>query len=93
MEYEYNDRSLRKHRVSRLDANEVLAVGNMTTREFDMPLADNYNLRTMFVGFNYAARLLEIGVELISENKAYVFHGQTVSPHYRELYKETIDNE
>ncbi len=93
MEYEYHDHNLSKHGVSRSDVGEVLAVSNMTTREFDISLSNKDNLRIIFVGFNYAGRLLEIGAELKSENKAYIFHGQSVSPHYRKLYEEKLTNE
>ena len=93
MQYKYNDESLNRHKVSSSDVNEVLAASNITTREFDLPLSSDDNLRVMFVGYNLAGRLLEIGVELITETNAYVFHAQTGSPKYRKLYEQRIANE
>jgi hypothetical protein len=93
MEYEYNEENLRRHGVSITEADEVLDINNPTRRDFDMSLSRRERLRIMFVGFNSAGRLLEIGVEFISENKAYVFHGQAVSPLYRRLYEEKIASE
>jgi hypothetical protein len=78
LDYKYNDESLRRHKVSPADVNEVLAESNVTTRNFDLPIAQEDNLRIMFVGYNFAGRLIEIGVEFISEYEAYVFHAQTV---------------
>lgn len=74
MEYTYNNRSLLRHYVSTSDIHEVLAISNITTRSFDLSLSQQDNLRLMFVGYNLAGRLLEIGVELISETKAHIFH-------------------
>ena len=51
------------------------------------------NLRIMFVGYNLAGRLLEIGIEYKSEIRGYIFHAQSVSPKYRKLYEEEITNE
>ena len=67
MEYGYNDHGLSKHKVSRLDVIEVLSLANITTREFDMPLGVNGNLRIMFVGYNSAGRLLEIGAVRVKD--------------------------
>lgn len=93
MEYNYNNESLSRHNVSRSDVNEILAASNITTRAFDLLLSHGDNLRVMFVGLNLASRLIEVGVEFINENEAYIFHAQTVSPKYRKLYKERIANE
>jgi hypothetical protein len=93
MEYAYNSKSLGRHGVCISDVNEILAMNNVTTREFDMPLSGSDNLRIMFVGYTFAGCLVEIGVEFMSEHQAYVFHGQTVSPKYRKLYQERIGNE
>ncbi|HEY9870605.1 MAG TPA: hypothetical protein V6D08_15675 [Candidatus Obscuribacterales bacterium] len=93
MNYRYNQESLDRHGVSRSDVDEVLAVTNVTTRGFDMELADEGNLRIMFVGYNFAGRLLEVGVEFMSEIEVRVFHAQAVSPKYCQLYKERISNE
>ena len=93
MEYRYNDSGLNGHEVSRSDVNEVLAVYNPTTRDFDLPMSKGDNLRIMFVGYNFAGRLLEVGVEFISEGESYVFHAQTVSPQYRKVYEERIAHE
>jgi hypothetical protein len=73
---------------SHSDVNQVLDVLNSTTRAFDLPLSRRDNLRMMFVGYNFAGQLLEAGVEFFSEQQAYVFHGQPISPKYRKLYKE-----
>lgn len=91
--YEYNQDSLDRHKVSRADVNEVLANSNITTRDFDLSLGQNDELRLMFVGYNLSGRLLEVGVEFVSEVKAYIFHAQTVSPKYRKCYEERIANE
>jgi hypothetical protein len=90
VEYSYNNESLRRHEITRTDVDEVLAVDNPTTRDFDLPLSNYGRLRLMFVGYNFSGRLLEIGVEFISEIKAHIFHAQTVSPRYRKFYNEKI---
>lgn len=88
MEYSYNSESLSRHRVSISDVNEVLAESNSSTCDFELPFGSNGNLRVMFVGYNLAGRLLEIGVEFISELTAYVFHAQAISPRYRRIYEQ-----
>lgn len=93
MEYSYNDKNLNRHGVSRSDVKEVLEIDNISRRDFDMSLSKRENLRSMFVGYNFAGRMLEVGVEFISEERARVFHGQTVSPRYRKLYEAVITNE
>jgi hypothetical protein len=93
MEYRYVDRNLKKHGITRSDVDEVLAVSNPSTRDFEMELSADGNLQVMFIGFTNTGRLLEVAVEFLSENQAKVFHGQVVSPQYRDLYEETIANE
>lgn len=92
MEYSYNDKALHRHGVSRFDVKEVLAIDNTSTREFDMSLSARDNRRIMFVGYNFAGRLLEVGGELISEDRAHVFHGQTASARYRNIYEKAVTN-
>ena len=74
--------------VSRDDVNEIMDLENTSRRNFDLPLSLGERLRVMLVEFNQAGRLLEVGVEFVSEDYAYVFHAQKVSPRYRKLYKE-----
>ena len=83
----YNEESLRRHRVSYSDIDEVLDINNKSRCDFDMELSMRNNPRIMFVGYNLAARLLEVGVEFMDENRIHIFHTQTVSPHYRKLYE------
>lgn len=79
MDYGYNKESLNKHDVTCSDVNEVLAMDNFSTREFDLPSIESDNLRIMFVGYNLAGRLLEIGVEFFSEHDAlYFMHKQSL---------------
>ena len=93
MKYTYNDESLIRHGAARKDVDEVLSDKNISRRDFELLQSIDGNLRLMFVGFNSAGRLLEIGVQFIDENYEHIFHAQAVSPKFHKLYEELIKNE
>jgi len=79
----FDEGNLRKHNVTPEEADQVLDSRNLTTRIFDLAPARNGNERVMFVGFTQEGRLLEIGVEIISDEDEHVFHGMDATKQYR----------
>ena len=79
----YDDRNLKKHKVSRKEVDQVLDSRNLTTNVFDLAPARNGNERTMFVGLTMRGRLLEVGVEAISDEDEHVFHAMNATKQYR----------
>lgn len=88
MVYEYNWDSLNRHGVTPKMINEVLD-GSMVTY---IPIEDANDTCEMIVGYTLTERLLEIGIRYKSENFAFIFHAQTVSPEYRKLFEEEWNN-
>jgi uncharacterized DUF497 family protein len=79
----YDDDNLKKHNVTRQEVDQVLDSRNLTTRVFDLAPARNGNERAMFVGLTLEGRLLEVGVEAISDTDDHVFHAMNATPQYR----------
>lgn len=79
----FDEGNLSKHRVTQEEVDQVLDSRNLTTKVFDLVPARNGNERIMFVGFTQEGRLLEIGVEIISDEDEHVFHGMDATKHYR----------
>lgn len=79
----FDEENLRKHNVTPQEADQVLDSRNLSTRIFDLAPARNGNERVMFVGFTQEGRLLEIGVEIISDEDEQVFHGLDATKQYR----------
>ena len=79
----YDDRNLKKHKVSHQEVDQVLDSRNLTTDVFDLSPARNGNERAMFVGLTMRGRLLEVGVEVFSDTDEHVFHAMTATKQYR----------
>jgi hypothetical protein len=79
----YSLSSLRKHSVTISELIEVLAGDPM---DFDLPEGLNNSTRVMFVGFTYAGRLLEIGIEYLFDESEHVFHAMDATRYYREAF-------
>ena len=79
----YNRRNLKKHGVSTDEVDDILDYRNLSTQIFDLPPARNGNERQMFVGLTWQGRLLEIGVETLSDEDEYAFHGMNATKQYR----------
>lgn len=56
---------------------------NLTTRVFDLVPARNGNERAMFVGLTLQGRLIEVGIETISDIDDHVFHALDATQQYR----------
>jgi len=79
----YDDGNLKKHKVTRQEVDQVLDSRNLTTRVFDLAPARNGNERAMFAGLTLEGRLLEVGVEAISDADEHVFHAMDATQQYR----------
>lgn len=79
----YDDDNLRKHDVTRQEVDQVLDSRNLTTRVFDLIPARNGNERAMFVGLTIEGRLVEVGLEAVSEEDDHVFHAMDATQQYR----------
>jgi uncharacterized DUF497 family protein len=80
----FDEGNLRRHSVTLQEADQVLDARNLTTRVFELSPARNGNERLMFVGFTQEGRLLEIGIEIISDEDEHVFHGMDATKQYRQ---------
>lgn len=79
----YDHSNLKKHKVKIQEVDQVLDSRNLTTRVFDLSPARNGNERVMFVGLTMQGRLLEVGVEAISDEDEHVFHAMSATKQYR----------
>jgi hypothetical protein len=79
----YDDSNLKKHNVTRQEVDQVLDSRNLTTHVFDLVPARNGNERVMFVGVTLEGRVLEVGVEAISDTDEHVFHAMDATKQYR----------
>lgn len=79
----FDDDNLTKHQVTRQEVDQVLDSRNLTTRVFDLAPARNGNERAMFVGLTFQGRLIEVGVEAISDTDDHVFHAMDATKLYR----------
>jgi uncharacterized DUF497 family protein len=79
----YDDTNLKKHKVTSQEADQVLDSRNLTTRVFDLEPACNGNERAMFVGLTLEGRLIEVGLEAISDEDDHVFHAMDATKQYR----------
>lgn len=84
----YNWESLNRHGVTAEMIDEVLQ-GSMVSY---FAIEDPDDTCEMLVGYTFTERLLEIGLRYKSADTAYVFHAQTVSPQYRQMFGEEWDN-
>jgi uncharacterized DUF497 family protein len=83
----YDYFNLRKHRVAPQEADEVLANDPL---DFELTISCSGNDRVMFVGFTYAGRLLEVGVEYVSNYHEHVFHAMRATKSYRKEIEKRI---
>lgn len=79
----YSLSSLRKHSVTINEVVEVLAGDPIDS---DLSEGSSNNVRVMFVGFTYTGRLLEIGIEYLSDDVDHVFHAMDATKYYREAF-------
>lgn len=79
----YDDKNLKKHKVTPQEADQVLDSRNLSTRIFDLVPAHNGNERAMFVGLTLEGRLIEVGVEAINDVDEHVFHAMDATKQYR----------
>jgi uncharacterized DUF497 family protein len=80
----YSYESLDKHGVTEEEADEVYATG----KDFDLEPSANGNDRIMVVGWTSAGRLLEIGIEYLSDGNEHIFHAIDATKHYRQLFEK-----
>lgn len=79
----YNDTNLKKHKVTRHEVDQVLDSRNLSTCVFNVPPARNGNERAMFVELTQEGRLIEVGIEAVSDTDDYVFHAMNATKQYR----------
>jgi len=79
----YDDGNLKKHKVTHQEVDQVLDSRNLTTRVFDLAPARNGNERAMFVGLTQQGRLLEVGIEAVSDTDDHMFHAMNATRQYR----------
>lgn len=79
----YDDGNLKKHKVTSQEVDQVLDSRNLTTRIFDLAPARNGNERAMFVGLTLQGRLIEVGIEAVSDTDDHVFHAMDATQQYR----------
>jgi uncharacterized DUF497 family protein len=81
----YNTENLAKHDVTTVEVDEVLS--DPRTIWLDLGPSGHGNDRLMFIGLTRAARVLEVGIELIGEDE-YVFHSMPAGEHYLKEFND-----
>jgi len=77
--------NLEKHGVTTDEVDEVLFNDPL---DFDLEPSKDGNDRILFIGFTYAGRLLEVGVEYLHEEDEHIFHGMDATKHYRNAFEK-----
>lgn len=80
----YNTVSLRKHKVSKAEVDDVYATGV----DFDLGPSKAGNDRIMIVGFAAMGRLLEIGIEYFPNDHEHIFHAADATKPYQLLFEK-----
>lgn len=85
----FEDENLRKNGVSRVEVQEVFA-SDLSYAE-DLDPSDRGNDRAMVIGWTYAGRILEIGIEYFeTEDREHVFHGMDAGKAYKKDFLERL---
>jgi len=85
----YDHKNLADHKVSQLEADEVLR--SDVTAEFDLPPSQRGNERVMLVGFTGEGRLLELGIEFFhDEERVHIFHADDATRPYRAEFEREV---
>jgi hypothetical protein len=82
--FEFNDNSLCRHGISRIEAVEV--VENEQSEYFPLSRQSG-NDRLMFVGYSAgSSTLLEVGVEFLPGDKERIFHANKDRKYFQNLF-------
>lgn len=82
--FQFNDESLKRHRISRQEALQVL---ESEDSEYFPLSCRNDNDRLMFVGFACGGSiLLEVGVEFLPQAEERIFHANKARKYFVQLY-------
>ena len=82
----YNYTSLRKHKVTEKEVDEVYATG----ADFDLSPSIKGNDRIMLVGLTANGRLLEIGVEFLADGNEHIFHASDATKHNQTKFQQFL---
>ena len=85
MTLSFEDANLRKHGVSCDEIKEVF--GSDLSFAEDLDPSDYGNDRAMIIGWTFAGRILEIGIEYFeTEGREHVFHAMDAGKHYKTVF-------
>jgi uncharacterized DUF497 family protein len=82
----YNDANLSKNKVSRAEIDEVMR--SPVSVWFPLDRSHRKNERVMVVGFTLSLRILEIGIEILSDDSLNYFHTMSATKLYRIKFEE-----
>ena len=84
----YNDENLRKNKVAREEIDQIMR----SHSSLWLPLTKSRrgNERTMVIGFTLTGRILEVGIEIMSdvEETLFYFHVMDAGKTYRKKFGE-----
>lgn len=83
----YQRENLLKHDVTVQEVDEAITNSLVS---LELPPSRAGNNRVMFVGFTMDGRLLEVGVEYLSEYDEHVFHAMDATREYRKLFAKSV---
>ena len=85
-DFEFNDESLHRHGISRLEAIQVMKSDYVEC----FPLSYFHgNSRAMFVGFSETRiYLLEVGIEFLPNGKEKIFHANKARKFFTKAFEE-----
>jgi hypothetical protein len=81
LQFTFNTESLKRHRVSKKECLEVIM--NPLSAYLDEAVSNRENARRLYVGFTLSVRLLEVGVEYMSDNRWHIYHAKRANAHNR----------
>lgn len=85
----YNWESLNRHGITAEMIDEVLA--GLMVSYFILDDEDGDTCE-MLVGYTFSEKLIEVGIRFKTADAVFVFHAQTVSPQYRQLFEQDWNN-
>ena len=86
MKTTYNHDSLKRHKVTEEEADEVYATGI----DFDLEPSEDGNDRIMVVAVTSMGRLLEIGIEYRADGNEHVFHASDATKPYQAHFEKYV---
>lgn len=85
----YEDSELAKHKVTRLEIQQVFA--SELTYADDLAPSNRGNNRALIIGWTHEGRILEIGIEYFEdEDREHIFHAMDAGKKYKNDFEQRL---